>query len=120
MAENLDPAERTSQTTGTERRARVRYSCDVESVCQPYSQNEDELWWPAQIRNVSAGGFGLLLNRRFEPGAVLSLEWSRGTEGSSRQLLVRVRHATHGPDQGWILGCEFLAPLSDEELTALL
>jgi hypothetical protein len=110
---------RAPQATGAERRAWVRYPCERESVCQPYTQEKDELWWPAQIRDISAGGVGLLMTRRFEPGTILSIELATGIESPARQLLVRVKHASTRNGQGWVVGCEFFAPLSDDDLSAL-
>jgi hypothetical protein len=60
------------------------------------------------------------MTRRFEPGAVLSLEVSAKGERPARVLVVRVRHATAGEDNAWIVGCQFLTHLNDEELEALL
>lgn len=102
-----------------ERRAWVRYPCERESLCQPYTQEKDELWWPAELRDLSAGGASLRLSRRFEPGTILSLAWAAGAESPARQLLLRVRHATRD-DRTWIIGCEFLGQLSEEDLAALL
>jgi hypothetical protein len=102
-----------------DRRAWVRYQADAETVCQPYSAGEDDLWWQARVRDVSAGGVGLLLSRRFEPGAILTIDLWAGAGDGSRSLLGRVRHATrHGTE--WLVGCEFLWTLGDDELHALL
>ncbi len=112
--------ERGPQTTGAERRAWIRYPCERETLCQPYTQDNDELWWPAAVRDLSAGGVGLLMTRRFEPGTILSMELASGPDGAARQLLVRVKHATTRTARGWIVGCEFFSPMGEDEIADLL
>ncbi len=106
----------TSSATEVERRAWVRYPCDQQSVCQPYTQEKGEATWPAQVQDISAGGASLLMNRRFEPGAILSLELGAKADGQTRLPLVRVRHVKAGQKGRWVIGCQFLTQLSDEEL----
>jgi hypothetical protein len=60
------------------------------------------------------------MTRRFEPGAILTLELSARSESPARQLLLRVKHATMSRARGWIVGCEFACPLCDDELKAIL
>jgi hypothetical protein len=74
------------------------------------------------VRDVSAGGIGLLLRHRFRPGAFLTVE-VQGPAGACRPLAVRVVHATPvNPGDGlcWLVGCILLEPLGEEELRALL
>jgi hypothetical protein len=120
VSERPQHARRTSQATAAERRTSVRHPCAHESFCRPYTQDKGELWWPAQIRDISTGGVGLHMTRRFEPGTVLSLEIVAKGERPSQVLVVRVRHATASENNGWTVGCQFLTPLNDEELEALL
>jgi hypothetical protein len=78
------------------------------------------LWYPVQICDISAAGVGLLMPRRFEPGTMLSLELSVGTESPPRQLLVQVRRATISPGKEWVAGCRLSFPLTEDELEALV
>jgi hypothetical protein len=59
------------------------------------------------VRDISSEGIGLLLGRRFEPGAMLSIELTDAHVERPRLLLARVVHA------------ELVGPLSDEEVHAL-
>ena len=79
----------------------------------------DELW-PLVVRDVSSGGMGVLLARRFERGTQLTIELSLGPAAEPRRLLVHVVRVQ--PDQAghWVHGCAFDTPLGAEELAALV
>jgi hypothetical protein len=101
-----------------ERRASVRYRSSLKGSCQTLSAQR-ETSWEATVRDISPEGIGLLLERRFEPGAVLSIDVTDSRDEQSRLLLARVVHATARPEGGWLIGCELISPLSDEEVHAL-
>jgi hypothetical protein len=67
------------------------------------------------VQNISAGGIGLLVNRAFTPGEVLSVE----LPGSpSRTVLACVIHSTPQDEGIWLLGCSFSTAFRDAELQA--
>ena len=101
-----------------ERRVSVRYESSLKGSCQTLSAHR-ETSWEAVIRDISSEGIGLLLVRRFEPGAVLSIELIDSRDEQPRVLLARVVHATTRPEGGWLIGCELVSPLSDEEVRSL-
>ena len=70
------------------------------------------------MRDVSATGIGLQLNRRFEPGTVLRVKLP-GRSGRRYYLVRVVRVQTHSA-RTWVLGCVFPRRLSDEEVATLL
>ena len=81
---------------------------------------EPELSWLGHIIDISRGGIGLRLERRFQPGTPLIVEMS-GTSGEpSRFLSVRVVHTTLYTDGQWYHGCKFVVDLSEEDLQTLL
>jgi len=97
-----------------------RYPSDLSTQCQPLAaRGENDMMWPANVRDISAGGVGLLLQRRFEPRTGLAIELP-DTDGSAYTVFVRVVHATAKPGGQWLLGCQFVSPLPDERLKALL
>jgi hypothetical protein len=105
-----------------ERRASVRYHCSLDSTCQPVAlptagQREEQ--WQGKVRNLSVGGICLALSRRFEPGTLLFIDLPVTKDGSTRSLTAVVVHATR-VDGGWIIGCRFATPLTNDELAALL
>lgn len=100
-----------------ERRASVRHVCDKEALSRPL-ELPDAISWGAKIQNISLGGLGLLLCYPFKPGTFLAVDLQVG-QLASRTLLVRVVHVTDQADGTWSVGCEFAAPLNEEELAAL-
>lgn len=76
--------------------------------------------WPLVVQDLSAGGIGILLARRCEPGTELSVEMTGDTGRRLCSLpvtVVNVRKELHGH---WSHGCAFLTPLTDGELLSLL
>jgi serine/threonine protein kinase len=104
---------------GAERRATVRFPSQRGSSCQPLRGEKDHRW-KATVRDFSADGVGLVLDRRFEPRTVLALELAATDKDPARRLMVRVVRATPQPFRRWLLGCTFAARLSEEEVQALL
>jgi len=104
---------------GSERRAWVRYPCDLDSACQPLAGARG-LQWPGKVRNLSGGGVALRLARRFEAGTVLAIDVQGRDESIVQTLLARVIHVLLQTDGSWLLGCAFTNPLSQDDLKALL
>jgi hypothetical protein len=102
-------------------RAWERQSCDLPIACQPIaSSSSNELSWPAKIRNLSVGGVGLVIERRFEPGVILFLEITPPASGSKETLMARVVHATAQAGNLWLLGCAFCSRLSPGKIQSLV
>jgi hypothetical protein len=76
--------------------------------------------WPAAVRDVSTGGVGLSLARRFEPGTTFSLELDAIAGLPARGFQVRVKRVQPEPLGHWFHGCEFVTPLTDDDLKHLL
>jgi hypothetical protein len=108
---------------GFERRAWVRQASELEAFCEPIAgeiASEREMSWSAKVHDISAGGLGLILQRRFEHGTTLILELSGKKEIPDRTLFVTVVHVqAHGRNK-WLVGCAFANPLADDELRAFL
>jgi hypothetical protein len=117
------PSEQAKCRPEKERRAWVRYGACQEVSCGTIpgsTAEEPETGWLGRLRNVSTGGLGLRLRRRFEPGTLLLIELLDEAKGERRSLPVQVIHATAEGRKLWTIGCQFLSPLSDEELKALV
>ncbi len=106
-------------STQSERRALVRYPCDLDSACQPLAGARG-LQWPGKVRNISASGIAVRLARRFEAGSVLAIDVQGRGESILQTLLARVIHVTLQDDGSWLLGCAFENRPSEENLKALL
>jgi hypothetical protein len=98
-----------------------RHSCELPSACQPLAARQDkDVSWQGQIRDISRGGLGLVLNRRFEPGTALVLELVFPGATEPQSLLIKVVHVRAMPGNQWVLGCSFLSRLSEERLQRML
>lgn len=104
-----------SPLPGLERRAKVRHTASQETSCHPVAAGWNDSWWQATVRDISGGGIRLAVTHLFEPGTLLALD----LEGVLRLLVARVVHVSPQPD-GWVVGCEFISKLSEEELQTLL
>jgi serine/threonine protein kinase len=102
-----------------ERRASVRYVSRLKGSCRPIV-SERKWRWNATVRDVSCGGLGLLVTRRFEPGTILRVKLASAGSSRHRIYLVRVvRVQSHSP-KTWIVGCVFPRRLSEDEVQTLL
>jgi hypothetical protein len=72
--------------------------------------------WRAKIHDISQGGVGLALNRRFEPGTLLVIELEKPTQNVTRTVIGRVVHATPSQGNDWLVGCAFSGTLDDDDL----
>jgi hypothetical protein len=106
-----------AQVLADERRASVRYLCDLETACQPLGGDVVDSW-PARALDISAGGVALVLGRRFEPGALLTVRLETADGKTTRTMLVRVVHTTQVDERTWRLGCALAGQLGQEELRA--
>jgi hypothetical protein len=107
--------------SGIELRVSERHPCELPASCQPLAgRGDSEIQWSAVIRDVSLGGIGLILGRRFERGVGLAIEVPQVGDMPAETLLVRVNHVTSLPGGKWLLGCAFASRLSDDELRGLL
>ena len=123
MSEPL-PGERehTESCDVMERRAWVRYRTDLQATCRGPGPAR-EVGWPARVKDISAGGIGLLLRHRFRPGTALAVELHGPSGGCARVLAVRVVQAsprTVDSESCWLMGCLLTEALTDDELHALL
>jgi hypothetical protein len=71
------------------------------------------------VQNLSARGAALVVGCPLTPGTILEFHLDDECGGSTRLLARVVRLATE-PGCRWLVGCEFLAPLTEAQLAALL
>jgi len=99
-----------------ERRAWVRYRSTLEGSCRPIRADRG-VQWQVRILDVSQGGLGLYLRYPVEPGTVLSLTLQSGDE--EHLLVMRVVRRRETEDGGYVIGCVFAMPISNEEVGTL-
>jgi hypothetical protein len=104
---------------GTERRAAVRYSSDLEGTCEVVQSEKDYPWF-GDIQDISTTGMQLLISRRFERGSLLTVEVQTKDQKTVRKLLVRVARVKAKDYGQWLLGCAFVTKLRDPELKELI
>jgi hypothetical protein len=77
---------------------------------------EQDVAWRGTIREVSADGLGLVLERGYECGTGLAVELPPTAGDPGDTLLVRVTQAAPLPDGRWLLDCSLIGQLSDDEI----
>jgi hypothetical protein len=98
-----------------------RHSCGVAFRCQPAAMlGKDDRKWSGTIADASIGGVGLILERRFEKGTGLAIELPGHDKNDSDVVLAKVMHVSRRSDNTWMMGCQFLSELSEDELQRLL
>lgn len=111
----------TQVSGGIECRVYRRHACNVDITCQPVAaRDEEDPTWSGKIKDVSLGGIGLLLSRRFERGVGLAIELPGVDAGQTDTYLARVVHIRKAEGGEWLHGCEFVSRLSDDELERLV
>jgi hypothetical protein len=102
-----------------ERRRAERFPCTL----QPFwrlAGAEDDGEAGASVRDVSTTGIALRLDEPLKLGAVVIINLQARDQRRSRPLAVRVMHVTPQAEGGWVAGCQFIRPLSTQDLEALL
>jgi hypothetical protein len=116
------PSQTGADAVYAERRTRVRYLAVVEVSVRRTGEAAGQSC-SGRIVNISAGGIGLLLRRRFLGDTLLDVEVPAQAGCVPCLLQVRVIHATPFKDEGasaWLLGCTFARELTERELRSLL
>jgi PilZ domain len=112
-------ARRQKPTRPDDNRQWVRFNGHVRASCQSVEAPASETW-PAQVSNISANGIGLVVDHPVENGTLLNLNLHSPTTTSSRTILACVVHVTSTPANEWVLGCNFIRELSEDDLRALV
>jgi PilZ domain len=101
-----------------DRRLTVRYASEHHTFFQPLA-SDTRVLWQARVRDISDNGMGLILHRAFDPGMELSIELPAEVNHPLRFLTASIVHVTALDDGQWLVGCEFLEELNQEEIDAL-
>jgi hypothetical protein len=94
-------------------------TCTVDAALFPGGSWPEDAW-PATIRNLSAGGVGLALARRYEPGTVFTVEIEGDRRRPALTLKARVAHVHPEPEGHWFHGCTFFEPLQERVVQYIL
>jgi hypothetical protein len=98
----------------------VRCRCDLNSYCRRLGIRNIGSWM-GTAQDISSKGVSLLLNGRIARGVFLDLSLQRADgQTSSKSFVVRVRRASAQPDGTWLIGCNFINRITEDDLQALL
>jgi len=100
------------------RRCVVRYRLGTEAVERTVRDEQGDCL-PARVVDLSVRGLALCVNRRFELGDLLTVEWP-GKDGETRYFLLRVKSIERQSSDTWRVGGLFSRSLTDLELITLL
>jgi len=113
------PSSAPPQLLQIERRQCVRYALDpnprTRFLAQPGFQFSEGL-----LKDASAGGFCLVLDRPLAVGARLVVQLPGRRRGSTLSRSARVLRVEMDGAGQWLVGCQLTVRLSDEELRALI
>src|SRR5262249_21942121 len=103
-----------------EQRREPRYALPRRTLCR-LKRATETVSWIAILRNISAEGIGLILNRRVKAGMLLTVELP-GTNGKPGALkAIKVTHAAaQSGSPWWVAGGRFASPLTSADLRSLL
>ncbi len=108
-----------SVTFDINRRAWLRFYCDLGSSCEAPA-SDSACHWPARIKDISRGGARLLFHRSVADGTLLHIRMDGSKNEAPPVLRGQVVHCRQEPTGRWAVGCRFLEPLPSEQLEALL
>ena len=100
------------------RRAEQRRACSLEVSCQPITAKGCDLWWLADIKDVSASGMGMLSTRQFERGTFVAIQLANLATAFSKTAVARVVHVAPSGNR-WFVGCTFQTPLDADDMAAM-
>jgi hypothetical protein len=103
-----------------ERRAKVRHASTMEASYHPIAVPAVGPCCPARIWDISLDGIALVVPHPYEPGSVLAVVPEVLPQSLAPALEARVLYVKEHGDGLWMAGCEFLTPLGEDELHALL
>jgi len=72
------------------------------------------------LTDISTTGLGLLLAKPLEVGTLLFVELESSPEALPVELLATVVRTTATPEAEWLIGCELVNRLDEEELQSIL
>jgi len=109
-----------SENEPTEKRRSRRYACVLEAIFPSGERTAFHPVWPVRVLDISKHRLGLQAGEAIEVGALLTIKLYYAAERSLPRLQIRIVRATEQADATWIMGAEFIEPLSDEQLDLML
>jgi hypothetical protein len=101
-----------------DRRTAERHFCSLEATSRQ-DDGDEAISFGAVVDDISTGGLSVVMCYPFKQGTFLSVDL-QCADGMARSVMVRVVHVHDRRDGQWRLGCEFLKPLANGDLDAIL
>lgn len=100
------------------RRSR-RYACVLEAVCRSGEKTTFSPAWPVRVIDISKHGIGIQAGEAIEVGTRLLINVFDASEATYPSLQVCIVREAVPVGNAWVMGAEFLEPLSDEQLDVM-
>ena len=113
------PKPKASAKRTKELRRASRYAVEMEAACRAVVNFAGKPW-PAWITDISKTGLCLHAQRRFEVGSVVEITFTLKEEDQPINKVVRVRWARAAENKSWLLGCELVKDIADDEMDTIL
>jgi hypothetical protein len=98
-----------------DRRHATRRQCCVEATSRS-AESTDGMSWGGIVKDVAVGGLKLGLCFPFRPGTYLAVDVQPRNSAEAHTVVCRVVHVQDRKDGTWDLGCEFLKPLTPQDV----
>ena len=107
-----------SPESATERRASARHACKLKICYDAVPAGRPDCI--AIVRDLSAGGIGLMVNQAIPRGAHVTVQLCSETDGILFSKSLRVKYARSEAAGGWSIGGSFDKDLTKKEMKLLL
>jgi hypothetical protein len=97
-----------------ERRRWTRHPSDLRAIAW-FSNQANAPSWLARVRDISEGGIGLVAPCRSTLGAIVELQLVSSQLVTQKPFKAEVMFVCPHSSAEWVLGCEFLDPLTPEQ-----
>jgi hypothetical protein len=111
-------SQQNASPTRVNKRATVRYQCAPATPGRVIVA-EDQEFQRAWVLDLSVKGIGLQLTRPLKAGTLVVIQM-KSSQKKIYDLAAQVAHATAMSCGDWVVGCELIQRLSQEELDDLL
>src|SRR5437868_2372366 len=95
-----------------ERRLWLRYPANLTASILPAAEAPADSRVSAKVRDLSLGGTNLLVDRPFQAGQLLTLEFPQSSDGGTHTVLACVVRVSEAGEGQWTLGCVFSRELT--------
>src|SRR5262245_30296550 len=106
------------QSAADKRRSR-RYACVLEAICRGETTKFSPAW-PVRVVDVSKHGIGIQASEAIEVGTRLMINLFDASETSYPSLQVCIIREAVQVGDAWVMGAQFVDPLTDEQLDLML